>query len=599
MVRTSLLLPLAVALACAALPYPERAQPPRLGREPWPDLARGGAGQRDGRGDAALILSVEDYQHLPDRPHAHEVAGAWARYLREVRGLRRLRIHWLRDGDVSREKIRDRIARARFAITRDARLWVIFVGHLGSHPQLPHGILLGPDARGRFEDARDNLRVAELLTQSGYGKHDELVAVLDGCLPGVAGPDVWDAGAPARPLPNLNLPPLRPPSPPPMRDHVSGQALIFQMLREVFEWNAHDAERSRREPTDAATFTAGLGDRCVATLPGTDYPALSYLLLGALRGWGAPDGRVTAVGALAVADRLLRGAGSRARLEAFGADLVLTRGAEDPGPSPAGVRPPRTLVPDLPNMPEETAVFGREDVLRIPRGRFTFGCRGRWDVDCEPDERPPRRIGLLAFAIDTYEVTWRDYASCVAAGACRPVDPADCYAWDGQGFARGAALPAEFLAPDHPVVCVDWGQAAEYCSWLGKRLPTEAEWERAARGPSARTEFPWGDERPTCERARFGGCGDATAAVGAHPAGRSPEGVHDLAGNAAEWVADWYAKDALFTAARNNPTGPTRGFLRVVRGGSFYEGPGHLRSSYRYGLNPVSGFGFVGFRCAR
>lgn len=582
--------------ACAPFPLPDRVEPPQVGLAAWPDLARGGTSQRDGRRDAALILSVEDYDHLPDRPGAHATAGAWVRYLREVRGLRRGRVHWLRDRDVSRAEILQHLGRATFAIGRDARLWVIFVGHTGSHERMPHGLLLGPDAEGRAQDLRTQLRWAELLTRAGYGAHQELVVALDGCLPGASGPDAWRSGAPARPLPNLRRRPLDLPYFPRNPTDPSSMA---SMAMETAAWNQYDAELRRREPTDALIFTSGLGERCVESLPGTQFPALSYLLLGALRGWGDADGRITGSEALRQVDALLRAAGARARVEAHGADLVLTRAASDRGPDPAGLRPPPGLVPVPSDMPEEAATFSLDPMRRIPRGHFMFGCRRFGDPECEPDERPPRRIYLNAYALDTHEVAWRDYAGCVAAGGCSAVEVAACYVWTGEEFVRGAPLPPAFLEPDHPVVCATWAQASEYCAWMDKRLPTEAEWERAARGPDARAQYPWGDEPATCERAHSGACGETTAPVGAHPKGTSPEGLHDLAGNAAEWVADWYDRSALYNAYRNNPAGPARGEVRVVRGGSFYEGPGNLRNSYRYGLNPRSGFGFVGFRCAR
>ncbi|WAS95310.1 formylglycine-generating enzyme family protein [Nannocystis punicea] len=171
--------------------------------------------------------------------------------------------------------------------------------------------------------------------------------------------------------------------------------------------------------------------------------------------------------------------------------------------------------------------------------------------------------------------------------------------WTGEAFVRGAPLPAAFTGEDHPVVCATWAQAETFCAWQGKRLPTEAEWERAARGPEARHQYPWGDAAPTCKRAQTYECGQATAPVGRHPAGVSPEGVHDLAGNASEWVADWYHPKTYLWTPRHNPAGPDRGQVRVVRGGSFYDGPGYLRASYRYGLSPQWGYGTVGFRCAR
>ena len=179
------------------------------------------------------------------------------------------------------------------------------------------------------------------------------------------------------------------------------------------------------------------------------------------------------------------------------------------------------------------------------------------------------------------------------------MDPARCEVWTGHEFVRGAPIPERLRHPDLPVTCVPWHAAVTYCAWTGGRLPTEAEWERAARGSYDRRRYPWVDAPPRCDLARSSGCGDGPAPVGTHPAGQSPDGVYDLAGNVAEWVADWYHPRAHRQNPSENPAGPDRGRVRVVRGGSFYDPPSDLRASYRYGLTPAFGYGVVGFRCAR
>ena len=152
------------------------------------------------------------------------------------------------------------------------------------------------------------------------------------------------------------------------------------------------------------------------------------------------------------------------------------------------------------------------------------------------------KVYLDDYYIDIYEVSQERYKACLEAGGCeltpgtgellnRPV-------WD-----------------QHPMMDITWYDAQEYCEWRGGSLPTEAQWEKAARGTDGR-RYPWGDEPVTCERARYGDCGWMTAPVGSHPAGVSPYGVHDMAGNAWEFIYDWYDQDYYQVSPSENPTGP-------------------------------------------
>jgi formylglycine-generating enzyme len=235
----------------------------------------------------------------------------------------------------------------------------------------------------------------------------------------------------------------------------------------------------------------------------------------------------------------------------------------------------------------------------IPSGTFTMGCVAG-DEHCEADELPAHAVRLPEFRIDRFEVTWSRYAECVEAGVCSKIHNARCYVWNPglRRFVVGEGLAGELVGADLPVVCVTWTQARTYCRFRGGALPTEAQWERAARADT-RTRYPWGDARPSCTQARYHDCVDTTRAVGSAPAGASWYGVHDLAGNAWEWVADWYSRKAYSRAGRGrSPRGPWEGEVRVVRGGSFYDDELDLRASYRYGLSPQYGYSTVGFRCA-
>lgn len=206
----------------------------------------------------------------------------------------------------------------------------------------------------------------------------------------------------------------------------------------------------------------------------------------------------------------------------------------------------------------------------VPGGVMRFG--GSW-------------ASIGPFAIDRTEVTAAAYARCVSAGVCLAAP--DPYGQTGQ---RATA----------PAVNVSWEMARRYCGWVGERLPTEAEWELAARGIDGR-RFPWGERAPDCGLARHAGCGDAPLAVGALPAGRGPFGLFDMAGDVAEWVADVYAPRAPRDDARvvADPTGPSTGAQRVVRGGSFMSPPSELTCEARRAVDAREQRAEVGFRCAR
>jgi formylglycine-generating enzyme required for sulfatase activity len=152
------------------------------------------------------------------------------------------------------------------------------------------------------------------------------------------------------------------------------------------------------------------------------------------------------------------------------------------------------------------------------------------------------------------------------------------------------------------VVSVSWYEAAAYCAWLSERLgravrlPTEAEWERAARGTSGR-KYPWGSDAPDVTRANYDFKVGHTTPVGLYPLGATPEGIHDLAGNAWEWVSDWYAPNYFVTRSSQNPKGPSSGRYRVLRGGSWVPNPRNVRVSRRLRNYPSSRYDDNGFRC--
>jgi len=225
--------------------------------------------------------------------------------------------------------------------------------------------------------------------------------------------------------------------------------------------------------------------------------------------------------------------------------------------------------------------MGLATMAQVPAGPFLRGSRAG---EGEPDERPRRRIHLDAFLVDRTEVTVEQYRRCVEAGQC--TSPAG---GPGCNWARGERS-------SHPVNCVDWSQAVAHCAWAGKRLPTEAEWEKAARGTTGAT-YPWGEAAPGCRLAVMGGCG----ASGTSPAGsREPcDGVHDMAGNVWEWVSDRYQQGHYRIGPNRDPGGPTTGESRVARGGGWQDDARDLRAARRDHALPHYQHVDLGFRCAQ
>jgi formylglycine-generating enzyme required for sulfatase activity len=217
--------------------------------------------------------------------------------------------------------------------------------------------------------------------------------------------------------------------------------------------------------------------------------------------------------------------------------------------------------------------------VRVPAGEFLMGSRDA-DTEAGSNEKPQHTVYLDGYWIMQTEVTKDQYQKCVAAGQC--AEPG-C-----RGTGQG----------NHPVVCVSWQDAVNYCAWAGCRLPTEAEWEKAARGTDGR-KYPWGDDAPDCDKAQYGACAGTTVAVGSKPAGVSPYGALDMAGNVQEWVADWYDGGYYARSPGQNPPGPDSGSSRVVRGGRWNFAARLVRAASRYGYSPDLRDYRIDFRPAR
>jgi formylglycine-generating enzyme required for sulfatase activity len=224
------------------------------------------------------------------------------------------------------------------------------------------------------------------------------------------------------------------------------------------------------------------------------------------------------------------------------------------------------------------------DLIQIASGSFMMGCNSAVDSECSANENPYHSVTLSAYSIERTEVTQASYQACITAGSC--ATPACDW------------MPA--TKASYPVTCVTWQDAANYCGWANARLPTEAEWERAARGTDGR-KFPWGNAAPTCSLLNYASCNVGTVIVGSYSNGASPDGVLDMAGNVTEWVADWYSATYYGSSPSNDPTGPASSTgYRSSRGGSFGGAEISIRVSNRNGFNdPISALDYRGFRCAR
>ncbi len=226
----------------------------------------------------------------------------------------------------------------------------------------------------------------------------------------------------------------------------------------------------------------------------------------------------------------------------------------------------------------------QEEMIQIPAGLFLRGT----DVGGF-DERPPREIFLDAFQIDRYEVTNFQYAQFASAVGHRKAGPPSRYA---KNIAR-------MRGPNQPAVYVSWDDAAAYCQWKGKRLPTEAEWEKAMRGTDGRL-WPWGnvEQLDGANWARVNDGYEASAPVGTFKADVSPYGVMDGAGNVMEWVEDWYSEGYYKGSSEKNPPSPEHGVYRVLRGGGYTTTGGDLRVTSRSKMVPDFRDETIGFRCA-
>jgi formylglycine-generating enzyme required for sulfatase activity len=229
------------------------------------------------------------------------------------------------------------------------------------------------------------------------------------------------------------------------------------------------------------------------------------------------------------------------------------------------------------------------EMAYFPAGEFQMGSP---EEEGKSNEHPQHKVYLDEFYLDRYEVTFKDFEEFLAAN---PKQHPTITGWYDR-------KPRPDMV-NKPVFGLQWKRCKKYCEWKQKRLPTEAEWERAAKGVEDR-KYPWGNEPPDANRANFSKCcfiqkGMVLNQVGDFEQGKTPENVYDLGGNVAEWVSDWYDKKYYSKAPYKNPLGPEKGKYHVIRGGAWNSLPVYLRSSSRYGDSDAKDYYGIGCRCAK
>ena len=228
------------------------------------------------------------------------------------------------------------------------------------------------------------------------------------------------------------------------------------------------------------------------------------------------------------------------------------------------------------------------DLIYVPGGEFIMGSKFKDPLAFE-DEHPLHTVYLDSFWIHKTEITNTMYSECVLEGPCYGPDTEETGPFTYPHYNDPAFA-------NHPVVGVTWYQAATYCEWIGGRLPTEAEWEKTARGSEA-PAYPWGLDQPICDLSNFEDCVGETEEIGSHVPGQSPVEALDMAGNVREWVWDFYVDTYYGVSPSYNPPGPSEGVYRVVRGGGFKDDSQGIRSAIRYPFMPEASEEDIGFRC--
>lgn len=248
----------------------------------------------------------------------------------------------------------------------------------------------------------------------------------------------------------------------------------------------------------------------------------------------------------------------------------------------------------LATSPEKTVHTSHDGMVLIPQGAFEMGSRKslreldpvsifQADRHMLGPEDPAHEVILDAYYIDLHEVSNADYKKYIEATGSKTTPRY----WND----------ANFNQPNQPVVGIAWKEAQAFCQWQNKRLPTEAEWEKASRGKRP-IKYPWGNEEPDKTRLNFNSQVGKTTPVGSYPTGKSDYGLFDLSGNVAEWVQDWHFPEYYLFSPKENPPGPEKSHYKIIRGGNWQNNAEDVRLTYRNATVPKARSKTIGFRCA-
>jgi formylglycine-generating enzyme required for sulfatase activity len=436
------------------------------------------------------------------------------------------------------------------------------------------GLRGGDVWRKRIFDEIDRADVGVLLitqefVDSGFIRHEELPRIVGRAergemelLPVLVEPAEWEE----LDLASFQLTPGRPT---PLLQFLSEHEQHFKTaMLEVLKSLKAKVRRVRQRRDGASAAAKKEKTATPVARPSTDRDAAMSRMAPALNRWPIKRWALRLLGTAVLLVAAF--AGMRAMLRSQGPPRV-------PESQPAPSLAPAPVAPLAPGV-------ARVRMMRIPAGTFSMGSdKG------EENEKPVHQVTLKSFEMDVTEVTVAEYQTCVRAGRCRQAD------WGGP---CNSGVSPVLGREQHPINCVDWNQAKVYCESVGKRLPTEEEWEYAARGADGRT-YPWGNSPPRNQLCWNGEGTDvgkgkrfATCPVGSYPSGDSPFGLHDMAGNVWEWTASEYC-DSYGSGKNCTPA-------RVFRGGSAWaDSPQYVRAALRNEYETKKHGGHLGFRCAR
>lgn len=477
---------LSLVILCATAAFVANAQ----AEDFWPDLSSPPIATGGGEKDAAVIVGAEKYAFVEPVPGARANADAWQAYLTETLRVPAENVALLRDDDATNDEMRQAAVDKATQVEPGGTLWFVFIGHGAPSKDGKDGLLVGVDAQGKAESVyKRSLSRNELLGLLAKGKQEKTVVLVDASFSGKA-PSGRDLVANMQPLvPTRNLP----------------QGL----------------------DTRTIIITAARSDQFAGALPnaGKPRPAFSYLALGALRGWAADaSGRVTVLGIVDYAKKALSLVHDRTQtpeLVAGSPGAVLGKGHEgSPDMGKIDLQGSPSKVSEATVKPASVTI-GKAGIewVTIPAGTFMMGSSAQ-----------PHRVTLKSFQIAKTPVTNKQYRACEDAGAC------SSYGW----FANSSE--------DEPVVWVNWDQAQSFSKWVGGRLPSEAEWEYAARSAGKNYKYPSENAGATCEDTVISGCQTQAETsreqppkpVCSRPKGNTEQGLCDMAGNVSQWVQDWY-----------------------------------------------------------